>query len=89
MLALFIRPATLASVATPELIAKAYRLTPTELRVLLAIVEIGGAPEVADALGIAESTVKFHLRRLFAKTGARRQADLVKLVAGFSLSSRG
>ena len=57
--------------------------TPTELRVLLGIVQVGGAPEVADALGIGEATVKFHLKRLFAKTGARRQADLVKLVAGF------
>ena len=63
---------------------RAYKLTPTELRVLLAIVEIGGAPEVAEALGIADGTVKTHLGRLFEKTGAKRQADLVKLVAGFS-----
>jgi DNA-binding CsgD family transcriptional regulator len=35
-------------------------------------------------LGIAESTVKTHLHRVFDKTGARRQADLVKLTAGFS-----
>ncbi|MBX9826036.1 MAG: helix-turn-helix transcriptional regulator [Xanthobacteraceae bacterium] len=62
--------------------AKTDQLKPTELRVLLAIAEVGGAPEVADALGIGEATVKFHLKRLFAKTGARRQADLVKLVAG-------
>ena len=66
------------------MIAKAYKLTPTELRVLLAIVEVGGGPEVAEALGIADGTVKSHLSRLFEKTGARRQADLVKLVAGFS-----
>ena len=51
---------------------------------LLAIVEVGGVPEVAEALGIAEATVKTHLHRLFAKTGTRRQADLVKLVAGFA-----
>jgi DNA-binding CsgD family transcriptional regulator len=51
--------------------------------VLLGIVEVGGAPEVAEALGIAETTVKFHLKHLFEKTGAGRQADLVKLVAGF------
>jgi len=54
------------------------------LRVLLAIVEIGGVPEVAEALGVAETTVKTHLGRLYQKTGAGRQADLVKLVAGFS-----
>jgi len=32
------------------------------------IVQGGGAPEVAEALGIAESTVKTHQLRLFAKT---------------------
>ena len=82
--ALFIHKATLGSPSPPEIIAKAYRLTPTELRVLLAIVEIGGVPEVAEALGIAETTVKTHLGRVFAKTGATRQVDLVKLVGGFS-----
>jgi DNA-binding CsgD family transcriptional regulator len=61
-----------------------YRLTPTELRVLLAIVDVGGVPEVAAALGVAVTTVKTHLGRLFEKTGVARQADLVKLVAGFS-----
>jgi DNA-binding CsgD family transcriptional regulator len=59
-------------------------LTPTELRVLLAIVEVGGVPEVAVALGLAETTVKTHLGRVFVKTGAGRQADLVKIVAGFA-----
>jgi DNA-binding CsgD family transcriptional regulator/PAS domain-containing protein len=68
----------------PEAIARAYELTPTELRVLLAIVEIGGAPEVAEALGIGDSTVRTHLARLYEKTDTKRQADLVKLVAGFS-----
>lgn len=67
--------------AAPRVIAQSYALTPTELRVLLAIVEIGGVPETADSLGIGEGTVKTHLRRIFAKTGATRQADLVRLVA--------
>jgi DNA-binding CsgD family transcriptional regulator len=82
--ALFVHKAALATPAPPEVIAKTYHLTPTELRVLLAVVEVGGAPEVAEALGVGETTVRFHLRRLFEKTGAKRQADLVKLVAGFT-----
>jgi len=62
-----------------------YKLTPSELRVLLAIVDIGGVPEVAAALGVAVTTVKTHLSPLvLKKTGVARQADLVKLVAGFS-----
>jgi DNA-binding CsgD family transcriptional regulator/PAS domain-containing protein len=82
--ALFVHKTALKTPSRPDVIASTYKLTPTELRVLLAIVEIGGVPEVADALGIAESTVKTHLGRLFEKTGAARQADLVKLIAGFS-----
>jgi DNA-binding CsgD family transcriptional regulator len=49
-----------------------------------AVVEVGGVPEVAELLGIGQTTVKTHLHRLFAKTETTRQADLVKLVAGFS-----
>jgi len=82
--ALFIRKAALENPAPSEVIGEMYKLTPTELRVLLAIVDIGGVPEVAAALGVAVTTVKTHLSRLFAKTGTGRQADLVKLVAGFS-----
>lgn len=55
------------------------------MRVTLAVVEVGGAPEVAEMLGIAASTVKTHLGRIYEKTGAVRQADLVKLVAGFAI----
>jgi len=81
---LFVRKVELDSQSGGELVARAFRLTPAELRVLLAIVNFGGVPEVAQTLGIAETTVKTHLHRVFAKTGASRQADLVKLVAGFS-----
>jgi hypothetical protein len=35
------------------------------------------------ALGRAVATVRTHLHRLFEKTGTGRQADLVKLVAGY------
>lgn len=82
--AMFVRKAVLDVPSAPWVIAKAYKLTPTELRVLLAVVEVGGVPEVAEALGIAETTVKTHLGHVYEKTGAKRQADLVKLVAGFS-----
>jgi DNA-binding CsgD family transcriptional regulator len=81
---LFAYKAALKSPSALEAIARRYRLTPSELRVLLAIVEAGGAPEVAELLGVSVSTVKSHLASLFNKTGASRQADLVKLVAAFS-----
>jgi len=83
--ALFVRKAELQYPSPPEVIGRTYDLTPAELRVLLGIVEIGGVPEVAAAFGIADTTVKTHLGRLYAKTGTGRQADLVKLVAGFAM----
>ena len=82
--AVFVHKAALDTPSPPEIIAKTFKLTPAELRVLLAIVNIGGVPEVAAALGVADTTVKTHLGRLFEKTGTGRQADLVKLVAEFS-----
>jgi len=81
---LLVQKAAMATRSPLEAIAKTYRLTPMEVRVLLAIVEIGGAPQVAETLGIGEGTVKTHLKRLYQKTGARRQADLVKLFAGYA-----
>jgi DNA-binding CsgD family transcriptional regulator len=82
--AMFVRKQALEGLSAPEVIAGTYNLTPTELRVLLAIVEVGGIPEVAASLGVADSTIKTHVGHLFEKTGLRRQADLVKLVAGYT-----
>jgi DNA-binding CsgD family transcriptional regulator len=82
--AMFVQKAALDTPSPQEVIGKLYKLTPTELRVLLAIMQVGSTPEVAEALGISEATVKTHLHRVFAKTGTTRQADLVKLVAGYA-----
>ena len=63
---------------------KLYGLTPREMTVLLALVENGGIPEVSAILGISETTVRSHVNSVFRKTGANRQADLVKLVTSVS-----
>jgi DNA-binding CsgD family transcriptional regulator len=81
--AVFVRKAALEAPHPIETIAGVFKLTPAEMRVLMLIVEVGGVPEIAPVLGISETTVKTHLQRVFAKTGTRRQADLVKLVAGY------
>jgi len=81
--AVFVKKAGLDMPSPQDIIAKFYKLTPTELRVLFGIVQVGGVPEVAESMGISPSTVKTHLRRLYVKTGTDRQADLVKLVAGY------
>jgi DNA-binding CsgD family transcriptional regulator/PAS domain-containing protein len=81
--AVFVCKATLDLSSPLETLADVYKLTPAELRVLFTIVQVGGVPEVAPVLGISETTVKTHLQRVFEKTGVKRQADLVKLVAGY------
>jgi DNA-binding CsgD family transcriptional regulator len=82
--ALFVQRVELKLTVPSGLLAARYGLTPMEVSVLFAIVESGGVPEAAEELGIARSTVKTHLLRVFAKTGTGRQAELVKLVAGLS-----
>ena len=84
--AVFVRKAALDLPSPPVVIAKQFGLTQAELRVLFSVVEIGGVSEVAEVLGIAEATVKTHLQHVFEKTRTSRQADLVKLVAGYCLA---
>lgn len=59
--------------------AGVFGLTARESSVLLAIAEVGGVPATARALGLSEGTVKGYLKSIFQKTGASRQADLVRL----------
>jgi|SRR6185312_1485933 len=81
--AVFVRKAAFKGSHPIDVLADSFNLTPAEMRVLLMIVELGRVPEVAPVLGISEATVRAHLQRLFIKTGTSRQADLVKLVAGY------
>jgi DNA-binding CsgD family transcriptional regulator len=79
--ALFVNEVKPALPSPLEMIAANYRLTASEIRVLSAVLEEGGVREIGERLGISTATVKTHLNRIFAKTGARRQADLVRLAA--------
>ncbi len=81
--AVFVHKAALDLPHPMEAIARTFKLTPAEMRVLMLIVEVGGVPDVASMLGVSEPTVKTHLQHVFDKTGAKRQADLVKLIAGY------
>lgn len=78
--ALFLRRLALNAGEGGEVAAGLFGLTARESSVLLAIAEVGGVPATARALGLSEGTVKGYLKSIFQKTGATRQADLVKLV---------
>jgi len=82
--AIFISQAKFSQEHPLEALARAYKLTPTEMRVLTTIVNVAGIREVAPILGISPTTVKTHLSRIFAKTGVNRQVDLAKLMASYA-----
>lgn len=70
-----------AVVALPgEAFAKLYGLTPSELRVALAMAPGLQPKDIADLYGVSLATVKSHLAKIFAKTGTSRQSDLVALI---------
>jgi DNA-binding CsgD family transcriptional regulator len=82
--AVFLHQAGMQTPTLFEAVAHHFKLSPSELRVLFAIVEVGGVPEVATVLGVSEETVRTHLKHLFAKTGTNRQANLVRLIAAYA-----
>lgn len=79
---LCLREASQEAPTVAPAIAELYELTPREMTVLTTIVENTGVADAAYILGLSEGTIKSHLKSIFRKTGAARQADLVKLVAG-------
>ncbi|ESZ19357.1 helix-turn-helix transcriptional regulator [Mesorhizobium sp. L2C084A000] len=79
--AVFVSTTTSSSPLPEAVLATLFDLTPAEARVLLRIGSGLSASKSALALGVGENTLKTHLNRIFAKTGTRRQADLVKLVS--------
>lgn len=64
-------------------VSEACGLTPTEERMLSLIVEGLDTIVAAKRLGIAPTTARTHLQRLFAKTGTARQSELVRFVATY------
>lgn len=63
-----------------ERLAKHYRLTPAETRVLERLGAGLNPRDVADEMRVSYTTVRTHLRALFDKTGCHRQADLMRLL---------
>lgn len=65
----------------PEaLLIELFGLTPTEARVAGALANSARATDVAAELGVSQTTIAFHMRNLFLKTGTHRQADLIALI---------
>ena len=57
-----------------------YGLTPTESRLSDFLIQGLEVREAAGRLRITVGTARFHLKRVLAKTGARRQSELMRLM---------
>ena len=81
-------PLAIIFVADPErdaeipepLLRALYGMTPTEAAVARLIAKGRGVKAAARAMGIAPSTARTHLHRVFAKTETGRQAELAHLL---------
>lgn len=60
--------------------AKVHGLTPAEARLMSLLLEHTSLPPVSQALGVSIHTVRSQLRTIREKTGARRQAELVRML---------
>jgi len=55
-------------------------LTPAEIAVVRGLLRGGDPRGIAATIGVSTHTVRSHLRSIFAKTGTRAQADLVRVL---------
>jgi DNA-binding CsgD family transcriptional regulator len=63
-----------------ESIRRRFDLAPAQARLTALICNGHPLREAAARLGITEGSARQYLRRIFDKTGVRRQADLIRLV---------
>jgi two-component system nitrate/nitrite response regulator NarL len=54
-------------------------LTPREIEILVALTSGLPAKELADRLSVSPQTVKWHIKQIFTKTGAKSQAEVIAM----------
>lgn len=80
-LLLLARPGTPSGGVMAEGTARRFGLTAAERRLLVHLLDGLALKEAAARLGVANTTARTHLQRIFDKTGVRRQTDLQRMVA--------
>jgi len=78
--AVFISDPDLREPASQQILGELFGLTPAEANVAILLARGLSLAEVAQAQGITQNTARVQLKSVFAKTGASRQAELVRLV---------
>ena len=84
------RPATVVFVSDPDeilqtaaevfaSIGRLFGLTPAESKVASLLTDGKSVEEISDLLLVTHNTTRAHLKRIFSKTGTRRQGELIRL----------
>jgi DNA-binding CsgD family transcriptional regulator len=79
MAAIFVQDPIVVPPFPGEAFAKLYRLSGSELRVLLAMAPGLSVKEAAEVLGVSETTAKTHLQHIYGKTDTSKQTELLRL----------
>jgi DNA-binding CsgD family transcriptional regulator len=75
-----------ASTSSRRELAELYGLTRAEERLLHFILDGLGLFEAAERLGVSRNTARTHMKRIYAKTGTHRQAELMRSLTHFTSS---
>lgn len=86
--ALILTPATLPHAPPAELLQSLFDLTPAEARVARALAGGDSIEAIASGARVSVNTVRTQVQALLAKTGRRRQAEMVALLAGLQVGRR-
>ncbi len=83
-LAVFIQDPVAETPNGASTLADLYGLTHSEMRLLEVLSPDGSVKQIADSLGVAETTVKTHLQHIFNKTGTHKRSELIQLLASIA-----
>jgi DNA-binding CsgD family transcriptional regulator len=77
---LFVSDPTQLVSSRAETLRALYGMTPTECRVADMLLEGLELREIAGRMHITLETTRFHVKRVLAKSGARRQSEFIRLM---------
>lgn len=67
-----------------ELLRTMYGLTVAESRIALLLSDGHATRKISNIIGVTENTVRTQIKSIYAKTGVKRQAELIRLLVGLA-----
>ena len=83
---LVLTPVNLPHAPPVELVQSLFDLTPAEARVARCLTTGASVEDIASTGGVSLNTIRTQVRGVLEKTGCRRQAEVVALLGGISVS---